>query len=264
MDFVLLEEILRENHKDIFLVQLLGGEPMYYDRFTDVLKLLKELKIAYCITTNGSLLNAEIAEQVAGNCSWISFSLDAADPDLYRSIRKGGSIYAIARNIINLNNAKERKKTCLPLLNASATMFTYNLYDLRNLLNFCFEHSIRSLSISGGKLYNTKLVGKEHLLRNVKEEAIEIIENARRNAEALGITLRIALRSLYGNPTERKTPRKRTYNTRLDLFYEVTVQPDFTVVSAGDDYKCMGTLKREGISEIWNGHEYKVARDCNP
>lgn len=253
MNYTYIEALIIKHHKDISLIQLIGGEPLLYPEFKKVIELLHRYNIGYFITTNGYLLNSEISDLITGKCLWVSFSLDAATPELYKKIRVGGSIEDISSNIKQLNRFKKLSRTNIPLLNANSTLFTYNLNDIETLLEFCADHDIQSLSIGGGRLYNTPKVNSTHLLRNQKEYSVSVIERAKQVAKGRGINMRVALRSLYGTK-ETRVKNKPT----LSSYLEITIQPDFAVVAAGNEYMYMGNLSVNSVEEIWNGEESYV------
>lgn len=263
MDYERLERFLRANSKDLFLVQLFGGEPLYYKHIDKTIDLLHELNIPYCLGTNGALLSESICNKIIGRCLWLSISLDAANPEPYRYIRKGGNIYQIEKNLSYLNQLKKKTKNKLPILNANTTVFTYNITEVSPLILFCQKHHIKSLSVSGGKIYGTKEVNEKHLLKNYKEYAIKYIEEAKELALNNKFNLRVRLRSLY--ESNKKSTRKRTYKNTLDLYIETTIQPNFNIVAAGDDYLPMGNLINHSLEELWNAphHPYFKSRSSH-
>ncbi|WMJ73649.1 radical SAM protein [Cytophagaceae bacterium ABcell3] len=262
MDYKKLEETLRKYRKDLCLVQLFGGEPIHYKQFLKTIKLLQELKIPYCICTNGYLLSQEISHELLKGCLWVSFSLDAADPNLYKKIRVGGNLQTVSSNIMFLNQLKERKKQHTPILNANTTVFSYNIHDVPNLLYFCKRHGISSLSVGGGRLYNSPKVKEEHLIKNNKDKAVHYIAKAKETAKSLGIVLRVRLRSIQNTtpkPLETKPKHQTSFLRKFGLYFETTLQPDFNVVAASENYKTMGNMSTESLESIWNGAKGKYS-----
>ncbi|MCU0320896.1 MAG: radical SAM protein [Chitinophagaceae bacterium] len=248
MDFEVIEREIKLHHKRITLIQLIGGEPLLFNDFLKIIKLLEQYKVAYFITTNGALLNSDISKVLIGKCLWISFSLDAVTPAIYRHIRVGGSIHKVTQNLLELNQLKITYKQKLPILNANATLFSYNIDDLENLISYCKTHSIHSLSISGGRIYNTPLVNESHLLKMNKQENLRKVESAKRYAHKNDILLRVALRSLYVNKTDLNS-----FTNRLSIgsFFEITIQPDFTIVDGCNNYNNMGNLHSPSWLKNW-------------
>lgn len=71
---------------DIRLVILTGGEPTLHPRLPEIAGILKQAGAQVSLVTNGSGLEPRF-HQLAGNLDGYMFSLDAADPVLYKKIR---------------------------------------------------------------------------------------------------------------------------------------------------------------------------------
>ncbi len=85
------------------------GETFLYKHFFEMLEELKKHDIFVYVTTNGTLLTEETAERfVVLKLDRLSFSLDAATPELFNDIRRGADFEAIIENIRRLNALKKR------------------------------------------------------------------------------------------------------------------------------------------------------------
>ena len=82
IDYDALSEFLKENAKYLSLVRLHGGEPLFYEKISNLIDLLNELKIPFSIISNGYLLTPEISKKLVNNCIGLSLSIDAVDPEI--------------------------------------------------------------------------------------------------------------------------------------------------------------------------------------
>jgi len=75
-----------------------GGEPSAHPRFVDVLRALREQKLAIGIITNGSFPRPGSLEAVLECCDWVRISLDAATAETHRRIHGSGDFEKIVTN----------------------------------------------------------------------------------------------------------------------------------------------------------------------
>lgn len=88
-------------------VKLTGGEPLFHPRVEYCIEVLKERGLRLTIETNGTLCTKELAEKIASvGDTFVSVSLDAADPEIHEWIRgKKGSFAEAVAGIKNLTRA---------------------------------------------------------------------------------------------------------------------------------------------------------------
>jgi molybdenum cofactor biosynthesis enzyme MoaA len=69
-------------------ITLIGGEPLMYPRFLDVLDLLAQHEVAVTINTNATMLTGRVVPRLlALHELWLKCSIDAATRETYRRIR---------------------------------------------------------------------------------------------------------------------------------------------------------------------------------
>ena len=260
MDYTVIKEFLKKYGDKITLLQLFGGEPLHHLDIHRVLDLIHDYNIAYTIGTNGSLLTPSITKKITGSCAWLSLSLDSANSHNYAKIRKGGDLKIIKNNLNYLHNHKKRSKTKYPIINGNATIFTYNLNDINQLIHFCIDHDIPSLSLSSGKLYNTKEVKKQHLIQNDKVKTKQVLEAAKDLASKLNFNLRVKMRSIYLGHRSEMQKEKGSKKRNLGLYFEVTIQPDFNTMAATYGYENMGIIEDNQLEKVWNSKDSEYAK----
>lgn len=78
-----------------------------YNGINEILTKTHSLGIDYAINTNGIMLE-RASKIIAGTCSWIRISLDAASEEKYRELHNGKDYFKkIVRNIEFLNKTKK-------------------------------------------------------------------------------------------------------------------------------------------------------------
>jgi radical SAM protein with 4Fe4S-binding SPASM domain len=112
------------------------GETFLHKQFFTMLEELKKHNIFVYITTNGTLLTEDVAERlVALKLDRLSFSLDAATPELFNHIRQGADLDTIITNIRRLNSIKKRvHRDDAPVLSIMYCAMKSNLQELPKLV----------------------------------------------------------------------------------------------------------------------------------
>ncbi len=246
IDFDIIEKLLKENAKYLTLVRISGGEPTHYKEFSRLIDLLGKLNIPYCLATNGSLLISELCRKLLKGCLWISISLDAADTNIYKRMRRNGSMETIMANLEVLNKIKDEHCSKTPLINASMATFTFNLKEMPALVHFCHQYGISGLTVMEGNSYDTPLVREEHLVKYHVTELNKMIQESKRLAKELGVIIRYTFPCLNGRKTEKT-------KVNLDLYLSARLHPDLNVYMNPSVNTILGNLNRNSLQEVWNG-----------
>jgi len=85
------------------------GEPLLHGNISDFVKHAKDSGLAVAITTNGVLFDREKAEECLPYLSWIRFSVDTGDPEVYASVHRTKQA-DLERVVLNIKNTSEIKK----------------------------------------------------------------------------------------------------------------------------------------------------------
>ena len=129
------------------------GETFLYSHFFEMLAELKKHNIFVYVTTNGTLITPEVAEQLVElQLDRLSFSLDAATPELFNEIRRGADFNTIISNIRRLNTIKKRTgRDDKPILSIMYCAMKSNIQELPKLVLLADElnmlHGVSVLSI---------------------------------------------------------------------------------------------------------------------
>lgn len=259
MPFQKIEKLLRENAKHLSVVRLHGGEPLMHSKFPQIIDLLDELKLKYTLITNGSLLTKEISEKLLKNCLLITVSIDSAESRMYSKMRVGGNLKLVSKNIIELNQIKKRT----PLLNLAATLFTFNIPHLKELVEYSSIYGFQSITLSEGAYYNTPNIKPDHFIKNNPSLIRHNIDLAQNTADELGIVLRYNSEILYWNKQENQLIKNRNRLTScFNYYFSLIISPQMKVqICALSDY--LGDLNKHSFSEIWNNNNLAIYKGRN-
>lgn len=258
IDFNKLENFLRDNAKYLSLVKLHGGEPILYKDFEKVINLLNELNLKYTIITNGFLLNEKLSKKLLKNCLLVSISIDSADKNIYANMRKGSNLEQITKNVSSLNKIKKQNKKKAPYLNVAATMFSFNITGLCDLVEYCSKNEIPTLSVSEGSYYNTPFIKEDDFLINNKKLVEECVDNAQIIADRLGIVLRFNSQILYWNKQENKLINNRSRITNcFNFYFSIVINPKFDIQICPLSFP-IDNLNYSSLSQVWNSRDSNI------
>lgn len=105
LDFELLRQIVAEARPlGLTGVKLTGGEPLLHPRILDIMRHLREEEIGCTVETNGTLMTAEIAAEIAKlKRTHVAVSLDGIDAATHEWVRGvAGSFDAAVRGVKHL------------------------------------------------------------------------------------------------------------------------------------------------------------------
>ena len=85
------------------------GEPFLHQDIGRIIRLTKQQGIDVAVTSNGALMNPDLAEEILPFCSWIKFSVNAGTPDTYARIH-GTRARDFDKVIKNLSHAAFYRK----------------------------------------------------------------------------------------------------------------------------------------------------------
>ena len=80
------------------------GEPTLHPDFIEIVNGVANMGIRVAVSTNGQKFNASVSDNTLRNISWIRFSVDTIDRNLYRKIHGVGEL-ALDTVLANIENA---------------------------------------------------------------------------------------------------------------------------------------------------------------
>jgi tungsten cofactor oxidoreducase radical SAM maturase len=120
---------------DIQGVALAGfGEPLYHPEILRMARAIKDLGLELTISTNGTLLNPELAEELISiGLDKIIVSLDSSDPRRFGDIRVGADLEVILSNLRRLNEIKRQRRSKYPAIGIEFVAMRRNVYEIGDL-----------------------------------------------------------------------------------------------------------------------------------
>ncbi|MHA1758626.1 MAG: radical SAM protein [Promethearchaeota archaeon] len=130
-------------------VELSGasGEPFINPFIIPVCKKLKDKLVTLSVTTNGSLLNKYIAnELVKIGFDNILISIHSGDAKIYHQLQ-GGNFNEIINNLKNFTDIKKNRSLKLPKIKINCFLSTINARTIKNLLKILNEIGIKEINL---------------------------------------------------------------------------------------------------------------------
>jgi radical SAM protein with 4Fe4S-binding SPASM domain len=253
---------------DIRHLQLQGmGEPFLHPRFLDMVRYAAERGIEVTTNTNLTALSPRRAEEcVASGLAKLHVSLDAADPQIYASIRLGSKLSRVLRNLALIQDAKRRLGSERPEIILVAVAMRRNLEQLASLVRLAATHGVRSMSVqhlahdfSEGTLPERyrpmrKFVDEETLITEDPARVERWFDEARKAAAELGVTLRLPNLHSERRPRGCDWPSRGAY-----VAYSGEAMPCCMI--ATPDRLNFGNMAKEGVVRVWNNQAYNAFRE---
>jgi radical SAM protein with 4Fe4S-binding SPASM domain len=244
------------------------GEPLLHPRFFDMVAYAAARGIEVSTNTNLTALSERRAEAcVKSGLARMFVSLDAAEADVYESIRIGARFERVVRNLGWLVAAKARLAARGPEIRMVAVAMRRTLEQLPALVRLAAGHGVRSLSVQhlAHDFSESSLPTRYRPMREFVEEETLLNEDPARVqrwfgeahalAQALGVDLRLP----------RTAPEKPLHGRRCDwpwrgayVAYSGEAMPCCMV--ATPDRANFGSMTEQGVSRIWESEPYRDFR----
>jgi len=175
---------------DVRKVMLLGGgEPLLAKGATaDLMRRIKAAGMEGILSTNGLLINGEMAETlVTSGWDEVQISLDAADPAVNDYLRgTPGALNKVARNLCRLSGIRRASGDGLPRLLCHSVVTSKNFRDLDRLVAFASALGAYRINVDALIAYRAE----QQALLLSDDERVELVDHVARalvTAEACGI-----------------------------------------------------------------------------
>jgi MoaA/NifB/PqqE/SkfB family radical SAM enzyme len=179
-----IRDVLTQHLNDIDHVELVSyGEPMANPEFDEIVHMIGELgyrrkrPFSLNIITNGSLLHKRRHVNVVRQPGYLTFSIDAADEQLYEQIRDGGDWHDVVGNLRTAVRHPERHPK--RYIGINMTVFEPNVDNVFAMGAFAAGLGLDYLSILHGTgLHATRAKGME--IDRQDPRLVEQLERIRR------------------------------------------------------------------------------------
>jgi radical SAM protein with 4Fe4S-binding SPASM domain len=140
LDYNLYAKVLREGAAQGLSSIRLGitGEPLFRKDILDFVNLARELGITdIMLITNGLLLKGDLVRNlIEAGLTRLMVSIDAARPETYAQIRRGGDHAQVVENVLGFIHTRQSLGSLLPLLRVSFVKMSLNESELDQFKEF--------------------------------------------------------------------------------------------------------------------------------
>lgn len=107
------------------------GEPLLNPALPDMIRRARAKKIFVMVTTNGTLLKGEMAEDIiSSGLNYLKISLDGTNDASYRRVRETGSFADVCENIESFCRLKKEKKAGHPFVDLTFLVMRHNAHEM--------------------------------------------------------------------------------------------------------------------------------------
>lgn len=250
------------------------GEPLLHPGIWEMADLARSAGCSVGITTNGTLIDGEVARRLVRGVDVVGISIDGATAATYEKIRRGARFEEVVENVRLLNAARKAHGSGrLPLLSLLFLKNSQNIHELPAMLDLASELGADEV-IASNLTYVAKPEfesWKAFTLQAPSPEHLALIDQARERAKALGLNLRIyppgPKRVAYceAKPLEEMHITWDGYVSPC-VYLTLPLKDGFiTKVYEEEVYwipVCrFGNVKEASLLEIWNSKAYQEFRE---
>jgi len=133
------------------------GEPLLDSRLDDRIREGKKKKLFVSTSTNGSLLDEEMAGKlIDSKLDKIIISVDGASSETYEQYRIGGDFELLLNNIEGLNRLKKEKNSKKPLIEAQMVVFKHNEHEINNFKKLMKAKGADIITLKSAQFYSAE------------------------------------------------------------------------------------------------------------
>ena len=143
----LYEKILHQIAPTTYLITLHGwGEPLMHKNLPEIIRLANKKRICTVVTTNGSILNAELSGKIiSSKLDCLIFSIDGSSEESYQTYRRGGKYSEILNNLKELISMKKEMGSSTPFIEWQFLVFKHNEHELSYVKKIARETGVDNL-----------------------------------------------------------------------------------------------------------------------
>ncbi len=171
------------------------AEPLVNKKIADCVQLIKQLspECHVGMFSNAEFLDQKVSEDlISAGLDSFEFSLDGSDASLVDSIRRGGSLERVVRNVRGLRRVRDARAVPHPNLLATCVLQQSNYRQLPGIVALAAQLGVRRLSVNGLEPYKEQTVPCALWVPGqTPADLADILDAALEEAKKLGITVRL-------------------------------------------------------------------------
>jgi MoaA/NifB/PqqE/SkfB family radical SAM enzyme len=258
MDFENYKKILAQFPNAINISLNGFGEPMMHKRFFDMVAYTRKVQpwAKVGIYTNGMLLDQEKCDlSISCGLTEMNISIDAAYPDTYRRVRRGGKLDVLHENIRRLIKTREDHRSKFPRIGLNFVMVNDNEGELVPFVEQAVDFGVDYMNCITWASYDWGFKNKRS-----KDSYMRELDAAHKRMEDLGLPCR----SFPKMSTTWTDPTKPFF---CDFYwgenFQVNYNGDITLgcCTPFKETFSYGNVLETSFKEIWNGPLYQRNRD---
>ncbi|MDD5556474.1 MAG: radical SAM protein [bacterium] len=234
--------------------------------YLDILGRLKAHRIAVRTISNGTLITPEIAAAVVRlGLDFLSISVDAARPETYRRIRKGGELEELLAGVRRVNEEKARQGRAAPAIEFLALGMLETAEEIPGVVRLAAASGASRVVVQ--EMADFKEVRGQSLAWGHRELGRKWYGEAAAAARESGVGISLLPPDQFEEPSPAETHKAasgaRPAAVLKDCFLPWTMP---IVTTTGDVIPCctlfesMGNLHEAGFEEIWRGKAFRDLR----
>jgi MoaA/NifB/PqqE/SkfB family radical SAM enzyme len=249
-----------------------GGEPLKNPHLVEMVQATHQAGCEVGFSTNGIRLTPQMAQRlVDAGLDWVSFSVDAATPELYERIRYGAKFAMVTEHIAAMRDLKRQLGLDRPRLMMVMVLMTgehENYHELPAYIKLAHRLGVDQVIAKNLDVIvkpgddSRRLFSHERPPLSALEQALEA---AQHTAHDLGIQLR-----LYAMQPNELTICDHNPLKSIFVNYAGDLSPCITLTYAEDRVfngqrllvpcQRFGNIHQEALPDIWNKPAYQEFR----
>jgi radical SAM protein with 4Fe4S-binding SPASM domain len=227
-------------------VTLFGyGEPLLNNEFRQILAFLAQYQsLRTYLLTNGVLLPKFVDGIIDNRLTYLSISIDAAVPETFQAIRRGGKMVNIVEALKRIKDLKKERNTQAPYLRFVFVAMKQNIQELPALVKLAHELDVSEIKVEYLVAHSPDMVPQSLFFHR---DLLSWFKKAAQQAESMRVKL--TLPPLIGEDEAGDVSHKEC-TTPFDTLF---------VSSNGDIRACMistevfGNIAVDTAESIWSG-----------
>lgn len=256
-----------------YIHTMLGGEPLMHPHLDETIVALRRYGVRLRLTTNATLLDAEMVSRMDGVLEWLKASIDSCRKDVYESIRRGAQFDQVAANLRHFGEARNRLNPA-PKFMLGLVMMASNIAELPDYVRFAADvgaDAVEFMRLAAEEGDPERLYGQEERVNALMRQALRVADE--RNIAVLhGLPLegdgqpkRDPLPYRYGYlplpPQAAQVVGPPYWFAGPPVCAQPFIEEDGAVFSCGNTRPfLLGMLGKQSFREVWNGPAYLALR----